>query len=74
MKKSEKTKRRELLETTLSAREELRHVREDINDAYCVFNSTSDPDALEAVILEISALQSKYSLLLKKYKDISEVS
>jgi len=74
MKKSRKSKRREEMELTRSAREELRSVREGINEAYCVFNSTSDPDAIEAVILEISALQSKYSLLLKKYKDISEVS
>ena len=74
MKKSRKNKKREQIQNTVSAREELRHVREGINDAYCVFNSTSDPDALDAIILEISALQSKYSLLLKKYKDISEVS
>ena len=73
MKKSKKLKRREELENTQNARRELQNVREGINEAYCVFNSVSDPDTLDAVILEISALQSKYSLLLKKYKDIGEV-
>ena len=73
MKRSSKKALNEKQKNVLIARAQLQELREGINDAYCVFNSVSDPDALDSIIFEISALQSKYSLLLKRYKEISEV-
>ena len=55
-----------------SARQELMDVRSSLEQAYCVFNSTSDPEILETSILEIRALQSKYSHTLRNLKTISE--
>ncbi len=52
--------------------QELVDVRSSLEQAYCVFNSTSDPEVLETSILEIQALQSKYSNTLRNLKNISE--
>ena len=57
-----------------TARGELAQLRSELGQAYTVFNSVSDPERLDACILEISALQSKYNLMLRSYKSLSEVS
>ena len=68
-----KAKRKQENELMLnSARQELVDVRSSLELAYCVFNGTSDPDVLETSILEIRALQSKYSHTLRNLKKISE--
>jgi len=53
-----------------NAGDELKDLRRQINDAYAVFNRTLDPDRLDASILEINALQSKYGIALKNFKSI----
>lgn len=68
MRKARKKQEAELL--MHSARQELVDVRSSLDQAYCVFNSTSDPDILETSILEIQALQSKYSHTLRNLKNI----
>lgn len=52
------------------ARQQLSELRADIGEAYEVFNSTVDPQLLEATIFEISALQSRYSCLLRSLKSL----
>lgn len=47
---------------------EIGSIRESLNDAYTQFNSTADPDALDACIFEISALRSRYNTALKHYR------
>ena len=52
------------------ARSELERLRQSLEQSYCVFNSTSDPELLEASILEISALRSRYSAALRDIKSM----
>ena len=40
--------------------------------AYSVFNSTIDPELIESSVYEISSLNSKYSYLIRRIKDISK--
>ncbi|MBE6914784.1 MAG: hypothetical protein E7472_07645 [Ruminococcaceae bacterium] len=61
-------KKRAQRERFLQATQELFLLRDDLTEAYRVFNSTSDPALLEASILEIGALQSKYSCMLRNIK------
>lgn len=63
-------KRREQEQLLSSARQELADVRNSLERAYSVFNNTSDPELIEASILEIRALQSKYSHTLRNLKNI----
>lgn len=70
MRKARKRQEAELMFN--SARQELVDVRSSLEQAYCVFNSTADPELLETSILEIQALQSKYSHTLRNLKNISE--
>ncbi len=70
MRKARKRRETELMLS--SARQELVDVRSSLEQAYCVFNSTADPELLETSILEIQALQSKYSHTLRNLKSISE--
>ncbi len=65
-------KRREADLMLSSARQQLVDVRSSLEQAYCVFNSTADPELLETSILEIQALQSKYSHTLRNLKSICE--
>ena len=51
-----------------NARRELRNMQNSIEHAYSVFNHTVDPDLLEASILELRALQSRYDHLLRNMK------
>jgi hypothetical protein len=41
-----------------------------INQAYCGFNSTHDPDLIESYVFEINALQARYSYLLRRVKEL----
>ena len=52
------------------AESELDRVRDGLAAAYSVFNNTADPELLEASILEISALQSRYSVMLRAIKHL----
>ena len=51
-----------------NATRELRNMQNSIEHAYSVFNHTVDPDLLEASILELRALQSRYDHLLRSMK------
>lgn len=55
--------RRELLEGMAETRRQL-------NQAYRGFNSHSDPDLIESYVYEINALQSRYSYLVRRVKDL----
>lgn len=41
-----------------------------INQAYNGFNRESDPDLIESYVFEINALQSRYSYLLKRVREM----
>ena len=41
-----------------------------INQAYACFNRESDPDLIESYVFEINALQSRYSYLLKRVREM----
>ena len=56
-----------------SARQEIFELRSALSQAYRAFNASSDPDIVEASILEISALQARYGRMLRDLKNISEV-
>lgn len=43
-----------------------------IHQAYACFNRESDPDLIESYVFEINALQSRYSYLLKKVREMEE--
>ena len=51
-----------------NARHELRNMQNSMEHAYSVFNHTVDPDLLEASILELRALQSRYDHMLRNMK------
>lgn len=59
--------RRELLEGMADTRRLL-------NQAYQGFNSHSDPDLVESFVYEINALQSRYSYLVRRMKDLDSRS
>ena len=68
MKLSRRTERRALRERLQAAQTELGELHDALSRAYAVFDCTDDPELLEASILEISALQSKYSCRLRDIK------
>lgn len=41
-----------------------------INQAYSGFNSANDEDLIESFVFEINALQSRYSYLLRRIKEL----
>lgn len=45
-----------------------------INQAYSCFNRESDPDLIESYVFEINALQSRYSYLLKRVRELEEAA
>ena len=45
-----------------------------INQAYSCFNRESDPDLIESYVFEINALQSRYSYLLRRIREIERES
>ena len=46
----------------------LRQTQVLIAQAYAGFNTTADPDLVESYVFEISALQARYSYLLRQLK------
>ena len=57
-----------------SEREQLMQTLADtrvlINQAYSGFNSASDEELIESFVFEINALQSRYSYLLRRIKEL----
>lgn len=43
-----------------------------LHQAYACFNRESDPDLIESYVFEINALQSRYSYLLKRVRELEE--
>ena len=66
-----KNERRAQRERIAAAEQELSDLRDALERAYGVFNHTDDPELLEASILEISALQSKYGCRLRDIKTLN---
>ena len=62
--------KREMRSKLRAAREELRQLQLNLEEAYSAFNAASDPDILEACILEIAALRSRYSAALRNIKTL----
>ena len=62
--------KRELRSRLRAARDELRQLQLSLEEAYDAFNAASDPDILEACILEIAALRSRYSAALRNIKTL----
>lgn len=62
--------KRELMARLAAAQSELERLRLSLGETYSLFNSTSDPEILEACILEISALRRRYSAALKNIKSM----
>ena len=58
--------------TLQSAKRELRNMQNSMEHAYSVFNHTVDPDLLEASILEMRALQSRWDHMLRNMKKQNE--
>ena len=50
--------------------EGLARTRVLINQAYACFNRESDPDLIESYVFEINALQSRYSYLLRRVREL----
>ena len=48
----------------------LAHTRVLINQAYSGFNSAKDDELIESFVFEINALQSRYSYLLRRIKEL----
>ena len=48
----------------------LAQTRVQINQAYACFNRESDPDLIESYVFEINALQSRYSYLLRRVREL----
>lgn len=64
-------KRRERELAMVTARQDIMQVRSELEAAYAAFNASADPAVVETSILEISALRSKYSNMLKNLKNIN---
>ncbi|MBR2879109.1 MAG: DUF2508 domain-containing protein [Oscillospiraceae bacterium] len=62
--------RRELRRRFAIALEELEALNLNLRDAYRCFNTSTDPEILEACILEISALHSRRSAALRNIKSM----
>ena len=63
-KRAEKTRRSDCRHAV----DEINTIRGSLDEAYCHFNDTTDADALDACIYEISALRSRYNTALKHYR------
>ena len=61
-------RRKEQRERRCAAEQELNALLHSLASAYSVFDHTADPELLEASILEICALKSRYSSALKGLK------
>ena len=77
-KKKNKLSNRELLEDFrcyLSEEEMLRLEVEEtklaLDAAYSVWQNITEPELIDSVIYELNSIQSKYTFLTKKYREIS---
>ncbi|MCI9156750.1 MAG: YaaL family protein [Lawsonibacter sp.] len=52
----------------------LSHTRTLINQAYGGFNTASDADLIESYVFEINALQARYNYLLRRVKELEELT
>ena len=50
--------------------ESLAATRVQINQAYSGFDTAQDPELVESFVYEINALQSRYSYLLRRIKEL----
>ena len=64
--------RRRLKLQLAQAEDALRDLLEQRQAACCCFNSVCDPALLEASILELSAVQKRYGLMLRRIKELNE--
>ena len=62
--------KRELRRRLGSAMDELEELQLSLGHSYHAFNSTSDPEILEACILEIAALRRRYSAVLRNIRSM----
>ncbi|MBR1658851.1 MAG: hypothetical protein IJ705_00855 [Oscillospiraceae bacterium] len=62
--------KRERRERIAAAEQEVLALQTGLECAYSVFNNTADPEILEASILEIRALQSRYGCALRNLKSL----
>lgn len=62
-KKPHDSEREQLMQT-------LAHTRVLINQAYSGFNTAEDQELIESFVFEINALQSRYSYLLRRIKEL----
>lgn len=46
--------------------------RRGISEAYQGFNSTRDPDLIESYVYEINSLESRYSYLLRRVRELEQ--
>lgn len=69
-----KTRRRRRADPNEEERRELMEfmaqTRVQINQAYAGFNAQSDPDLVDSCVYEINALQSRYSYLVRRLKEL----
>lgn len=49
---------------------EMHNIRTELQHAYCVFDSVTDPDILDACIFEISALKSRYNYAVNSIRKL----
>ena len=49
---------------------EMRRIRSELQCAYSVFNSVTDPDIMDACIFEISALKSRYNYAVNNVRQL----
>lgn len=71
-----KTRRRRRADPNEEERRQLLEVmaqtRVEINQAYAGFNFQSDPDLVDSYVYEINSLQSRYSYLVRRVKELEE--
>lgn len=49
---------------------EMNRIRSELQCAYSVFNSVTDPDIMDACIFEISALKSRYNYAVNNVRQL----
>ena len=65
---TKRERKKERKEHIAAAEREVQDLQIGIECAYSVFNNTADPELLEASILELRALQSRYGCALRNLK------
>lgn len=59
-----------LAEERQQLKEVMARTRVEINQAYAGFNQQSDPDLVDSYVYEINSLQSRYSYLVRRMKEL----